>query len=440
MRNALTLLSSLSLVTVLGSLTLAAGATGPRVTHHPAMTTTDFAERWSWAEEQLETSRRSGWVGYAVDIWMEPDSYRFGSGEIWIRDGRRVMHGGRPLRDQLDLDLTTLQSPGAINEPEPGAQRRTIAVLIQIDKQQHVADIDLIDLDLAIDLGGQPIVWIGQASADDSFRLVTDLYPRAEQLDAKEDVVEAVGAHDRQAAVDFLGRILQSREPHSLRAEAAESLADQTSPQSLKLLLRTAREDRSEHVREEAVETLGEIRVDGAEQALVDLARHGEGRHLRAEAVETLGDIATPSAFAALRDILWHDEDSHVQQEALETLADSHHGKADDSTLDLLIEVARHHPKSSVRQEAVEALADLAADKVVATLENLAYHDTDFSVREEALDALAELADGAGLSALVKVARTHPESSMREEALDALADASEHQPRARRALEMMAEE
>ncbi len=449
-----TLLGSLSLVALLGFLFLtaldSAAAPNPRTTHHPEMTTAAFAERWSWAEQRLKTERRGGWIGYAVDFWMEPDSYLFASGGVWIRDGRRVSRRSQLLRDQLGVDLATLRPPEAINSAQPGEERRTIAVLIRIDGQQRLIDVDMVDLELAADLEGQPLTWIGVASTEESLRVITNLWPsgskqeglrsRAEQLESKEDVIEAVGFHDRPEAVDFLDRILNSQEHDSLRAEAAESLADQTADRALQLLISTARDDRSEHVRQEAVETLGEIRVDGAEEALVELARYGQGRHLRAEAVETLGDLATPSALAALRDILWHDDDTHVQQEALETLADHHHDEIDDSTLDFLIHVARDHPKSSVRQEAVEALADLAADKVVGELEDLATHDTDFGVREEALDALAELAGGVGIPALVKVARTHPELRLREEALDALADAGEDHPRARRALEMMASE
>ena len=404
----------------------------PRVRHHPAIAGTDFAQRWSWAQNAARQDG-GGWIGYAIDLWMEPEHYLFSSGGFTIRHRSKSFRRGEVLADLLQARPAAEASPGVINSPQPDQIRRTVAVLVRLDAGGEIDDVDVTDLTFPADLEGLPLVWIGPAAADDSYRLLSGLYTRAKQARGREEVVQAVGLHERPEAVDFLARVLDSDDSVQVREEACEALAGQSEPRALQVLLHTARRDRSLDVREEAVEAIGESRVAGAAAALTDLARHGDSRRVRGEAVEALAEIATPDALATLRDILWHDDDVAVQEEALEALAE----RDTDDALPLLVEVARRHPRSAIRQEAVEALAEMAADRVVDTLEDLVYRDDSPAVREEALDALGELSGGEGIAVLVKVASTHPDRDLRQEALDALADASDDHPRARRALELL---
>ena len=54
------------------------------------------------------------------------------------------------------------------------------------------------------------------------------------------------------------------------------------------------------------------------------------------------------------------------------------------------------------------------------------------------MEALGELQEAVGIASLVKIARTHPRADMREEAIDVLGDLGEEEPRARRALQLLA--
>ncbi|MEM7350617.1 MAG: HEAT repeat domain-containing protein [Acidobacteriota bacterium] len=436
--------ATVSLLTVLAISTFCSTTVdgSPGLIRHPAAATTDLEERWSWGENEALNGSGNGWIGYAVGLWMEPNHTFFSSGGFTLHRNGKSFRRGTPLANFLGDDLTSAALP-AINAPHPGQVQRTVAVLLQLDRQGQIGEALVTDLSLPIDLGGLPLAWLGSAAAEESFDLLTRLFRQTATTRASEDVVEAVGLHDRAAAVHFLARVLEHDERTSVREEAAEALAYQNDPEALDILQRTVRQDQTLSVREEAVEALGESRVEGAEAVVIELARHVDDRRLRAEAVETLADLGTPKALETIRDLLWNDSDVDVQEEALDALA--HHGPEDngaENTLELLIEVARHHPKTAIREEAVEALAEIAGDRVtrdrvVGTLEDLVNRDPSTAIREEALDALGELADGGGIAVLAKVASTHADPRLREEALDALAEASEDHPRARRALEMM---
>lgn len=315
-----------------------------RLTVHPELTTTDFAARWSWAEAQARGEGLRARIGYSIDRWMEPDQYFFSGNVTLHRDGNIVVKG-RSLEDILSDLVPASGASGVINPKRPGTIRKPIAVLVEISPEGDIVDVNTVDFAFPAGRESLPLVWIGPASADESFGLLTGLYAKAKLVRAKEDLIEAVGYHDRAEAVSFLARVLDAPGTDKVRREAAESLAEQSTARATIILVRIARNDSSIRVREEAVEALGESRLPQAEQALHDL--------------------------------------------------------------------------------------------VAGTLEDIVYEDENVSVREEALEALGELKGGEGLAALVKVARTHPDAAMREEALDSLVDASEDQPRALRALEML---
>ncbi len=416
----------------------AAAIAADKISLHPELATAGFEQRWSWGEAQARGAQRGAWSGYAIDMWTRPDVY-FIAGGVRIHGRGGLQARGQALAEVLGAAVPMPGAVTPVNSDAPERVLRSIAVLVKLDADGKTSEVDITDLSFPVDLEGRPLAWLGTASADESFRLLTRLFGEAAGLfdsatsRAREDLVEVIGLHDRDEAVDFLARVLDSRAATAVREEAAEALAEQSSPRAIEILLRTAHHDSSIGVREEAVEALGESPLATAEAALITLAS-GRGDHrVRAEAVEVLGERATPQARATIEELLWNDRDVEVQEEALDAIAEM----PDAVSLPILIDVARNHPLAAVREEAVDCLVEKASERVVGTLEEVVYNDNSASVREEALDALGELPGGEGLAILVKVAGTHPDTSLRDEALDVLVDLGESDPRARRALRVL---
>ncbi|MCG8460361.1 MAG: HEAT repeat domain-containing protein, partial [Holophagales bacterium] len=234
------IIRSIGLAAALTLLVSSGPMAAQQVSIHPGLDSTDFAPRWSWAEKSVRSAPRGAWIGYAVDHWTSPGSYYF-AGSVRIR-GNGVFHAaGTPLSELLGAAVPEAGGVAPISTEVPGSALRSLAVLVRLEPGAGVGDLDVLDLAFPADLEGKPLAWIGKASAEDSFRLLTGLYERAAHDDAREELVEGVGLHDRAEAVGFLARILDSNASVDVREEAAEALAEQSNPRAITVLARAAR-------------------------------------------------------------------------------------------------------------------------------------------------------------------------------------------------------
>lgn len=264
---------------------------------------------------------------------------------------------GRYRGDRVRLD--DLLPPGT------GAADARVLFLVAVDGRGddlRVADVDSTDLRFPFDLDGRHrILWIGEATAEESLSRLLPLWTRTDGADAAGELVEAIGCHDSSRATSFLARVLADEgEADRVREEAAESLAGQPGADAAAALERAIRDDRAAlSIRREAAESLGERPFHEGLGAIEELLTADLPRDVRRELVESIGHRADTDAIALLDRVVWHDRDRRVRGEALETLA----RLPTDASIEALVRAARNHPDEATRRDAVEALGEVAAHR-----------------------------------------------------------------------------
>jgi beta-lactamase regulating signal transducer with metallopeptidase domain/HEAT repeat protein len=381
-------------------------------------TTGTLASRWTWAEGAVRPAQRARyWIGYTVTPVRTLPPFVYIDRSATSRVDRMTISG-----HILSSDAGGMRFPGRPLALPPG-DRDGLKMLFGFDTNggaNRLSAVHISTSSLPVDTKGVPVYWLGSADAAQSLERVDALYGRAATVDLKNDLVAAAGVHDASpAVVAWLERRVASRDPDSLRGDAAEWIAWHPIAASITALDRIARTDRASHVRQEAAEALGDVAMPEAATALIALAQSLEDVDARREAVEALGARPELEARDALGAIARTDASVDIQREAVETLGDFE----DQRGVLLLMELARAHPRIDVRREAVETLGDALPDEsVVAVLEELAMKDPDPGIQEEAIETLAGLEDAKGLATLMALAQSHPRTSARREAIEALAD------------------
>ena len=322
---------------------------------------TPLAARWAWAQERAETHAGGVWIGYGITREMHAHTFF----AAWSR-GRHhptlheVLYGTPPPED--------LRAAAGQHAEEGPRVRKLVGLIFQIERGV-VVDVDMASVDAEVDLEGRPLLWLGRADDGASLDLLEAALAEAGREELAEDLVSAIGVHEATArVVSMLRGVLMGPGPDEVREAAAFWLGQQDDADALRLLIRTARADRSEEVREKAV--FGLAQMDGPEalDALIDLARRGGT--VREEAIFWLGQKAARRAVETLGELVEDDPETEIQKHAVFALAQLDDGEG----VPLLIEIARTHPKLSVRKHAIILLG----------------HSDD----PRALDALVAMIDG----------------------------------------------
>jgi hypothetical protein len=348
-------------IALVGCLLLAVGpsaiASRSKVTLHPEGDDASFEERWSWANTTASGNKDGAWVGWSIDLWLHPKR-RIISGDVSIKNGRIVVHGGTTLGNFLD-EATPRWSDAAGQPPRPGLVRRPVAVVVEI-ADGRALDATVLDFEFSVDMQGRSLLWIGSADGDESLGVLGRLFGRSQSSNAREELIEAIGLHEGDSARDFVIDVLESDDTTSVREEAAESLASHHDATTLATLVQTAKHDWSRSVSEEAVEALAYLQVAGTDEALIELARLAEAEDVREEAIEALAQRDPESVIEVLEEIVERDRSMEVRAEAIDAL-----GELDDGAgVATLIEIARTHPSRLTREEALDVLEDLGEDDV----------------------------------------------------------------------------
>ncbi|OGD16446.1 MAG: hypothetical protein A2V76_10560 [Candidatus Aminicenantes bacterium RBG_16_63_14] len=232
-------------------------------------------------------------------------------------------------------------------------------------KPPVLTEVRMSNLDLALDFEGAPLCWLGKASEEDSLALIKVLFGRARDEKIREGLVAAAGCHGSpRLVVPFLETVLTGDGADDLRRDAAFWVGQQNDPDGLRLLVRTARTDRSKEVREGAVFSISQVELPAAVDELIALARAAELRDVRKQAVFWLGEMASEKSGPALEEFARKDGDLEIQEQAVFALSQL----PDNQGVDVLIKLAKTHPDPRVRKKAVFWLGECDDPRVLDAL------------------------------------------------------------------------
>jgi hypothetical protein len=334
---------------------------------------------WASGEAAKLSNGRRVWIGYSIRRLMG-EREMIGS----FRDGgakrdltvQEILAGKRTL-DSLpaetdDVRRTAREVLDDLERPKKDEKKVPKDVGIFLDyetgRPASLRDVELSNLDLSLDFRGRTLYWLGEAGADESLALIESLFGRASEKKAKESLVAAAGLHgNARLVVPFLEKILTGRESDELRKDAAFWIGQQDDVEGLRILVRTARTDRSEEVREGAVFAVSQVELPAAADELISLAREAGPTDVRKQAIFWLGQIASKKACAALEGFAMKDGDAEVQERAVFALSQL----PENQGVEPLIKLARTHPDSRIRKKAVFWLGECQDPRALETLINI---------------------------------------------------------------------
>lgn len=333
------------------------GLQGQPVTKYEGTNAT-LQGRWKWALQQGSQPGRAEdfWIGYSFSRLMGEDSYIL-SGNVWSG----TLEPKRSLYALITGD-TTREERRAMerrSHGEPGIFKhmKDIALLFLVRRNPsgggEIQKVRECTMDLAFNLNGRPLFWLGAATDDESVRELKEIFGEATMPGLKKDLITAIGLHQSStAAFPFLRDVLTGKESDDVRASAAFWIGEQVQPESMKVLLNAAERDKSLKVREQAVFAISRFNSDESTDALISLARTADNPKVRGKAAFWLGQKASRKAVATLENIIADDEETEVQRQALFALSQM----KDTEGVDQLIKIARTHPNPRIRKQAVQLL------------------------------------------------------------------------------------
>jgi HEAT repeat protein len=378
-------------------------------------------ERVQWAREQARSARaRQYWIGYAVErdddgVWLYYDRHvPVSSGESTMMGFMRFSGPSNDLRFQ-GTSLSALLG----DRPQ-----HHLAILFGFESGR-LTRTHLSSYMLPVSFAGWPLMWMGDASGEESIAFIQDLFDASESNLQREDLVSMTSAHtQRDAVLPALLRWVAQDYPENVRVSAVEGLGEQRNARALAALARIARRDANAEVRREAAESVGDIGLPEAADTLIALAMQLEDEDARREAIEALGSRDERNAREALFRIARTDDSMDLRREAVESLGDLENGAG----LGELLSLARSDLPSEVRREAIETLAEVESpETVVPVLERIARSDPDPDVQRQAAESLAEIDSPRALSVLLDLARNGPDTNTQISAIESLSDSHEQQ-------------
>jgi hypothetical protein len=315
---------------------------------------------WALKEAEKRAYKEGFWVCYSIRRLMGENSY-IGSfdcprsaEDIPLQD---IICGEKSASSFSDSEKMGRAVQEALEHVEKSSKPekkvwKEVAILFRYSgsKSGLLERVEMSNLSLPFESEGLPLIWLGGAEDAQSIDLLRKLYGEMISSKTKEGILAAAGIHGNPALViPFLEKVLMGTEADSIRKDAAFWLGQQNDERALKILVHTAKADRSQTVRKEAVFALSQIALEAAVDALIDLARNADDIKVRREAIFWLGQAASKKAEAALESFAYKEDDSEIQEQAVFALSQL----PDDEGLDSLIKIAKTHPNGHVRKKAV---------------------------------------------------------------------------------------
>lgn len=354
-----------------GIITLPGMLSASRVVHCPRPN--DALEaRWDWAQAaaKKQSSSNGYWIGYTIKHLMGEYTYFASTGTYTFSTSYpsssffrgeslgELVYGRKFAPDISDQEQIRKIAQEALAGPKKRKKiEKDVALLFWFaSKSAKLPEkLRFSNLEVAFDPGDALVYWLDKADDKQSFIFLSAMYRQVKPEESQRRILSAVGIHScGDLAVPFLKNILGSNSGEKLRGKAALEMGEFATESSLKVLLQTAKADKSLYVRKRAVSGLEDLDMSGATDALIDLAQHADERDVRRRAISSLGDIASRRAVAALEDIVYDDADTEVQKRAVYALEDLPNGEG----IPYLIKIAKSHPKVRVRKSAIYSLGD----------------------------------------------------------------------------------
>ncbi len=292
---------------------LACGLEAQNVVHCPDRNLS-LGERWKWASRDggRLVGGKEFWVGYCIKRLMNENSYlnsgHFHSSGVEARRSMYDIISGDSARHTSEIG-----SWGGNGRNKIVEVLKEVAILFKISgnltDESSLKKADVSNMELYVDLGKKPLVWLGGAGDDQSVSLLKDLFDRQSSTELKKDLLMAIGIHQNsREAYPFLVGVLKSEQADNIRAQAAFWLGEQNRSESLSVLLDAAKGDRSTKVKEQSVFAISRLSSDESTEALISLARKAKDSKVRAKAAFWLGQKASQKAVATLESIIADNE------------------------------------------------------------------------------------------------------------------------------------
>ena len=406
------------------------------VTKYPNPSAT-LTERWQWAQQQL---KNGSWIAYSIQQSM-PENELVGSfygGRERFPTIYELLTGNkRAFRPNMRTsgDVQIFGTAHMTLEGNANIVSREIAILFGYSNKR-IDDIEVSMIDLQFDFRKRDLMWLGNASHEESISFLQSLYKKEANTKLAEDLIDAIGIHRSPAlVVPILQQVLNSNANEDLRAKAAFWLGDQNDPTALKILVSALKSEKSEDVIEEGFAGLSETTLPEADQQLKEWTKAGYSQNLRESAIFWMGQKESPGTLQYLEKIAMQDSNQEIIEKAIFSMSEM---SKTPGVTETLIRIARTHPSREGRKQAIFWLSQNYTEKIERTLGDFAENDKDREVQKHALLALSELENGAGVPELIQIAKTHKDPMLRKEAIFWLGEADDD--RAHEALLKMIEE
>lgn len=224
---------------------------------------TDRAER-AIAQCKKSAAAEGCWIAYH---FPPRESVSFGpfSGWVYIEDGIRLERKENPA---------------------------TAAVFLLADAtgaQLNFTRIKMLDLSEPYTFEKRPVYWLGNATADESFKLLeTTMNGDKENRDLARGALRAIAVHDAPRIIPFLQEIAGKADNPDLAAAAITNLARIRNDQSADALIDLYQRVTTDNLKTEVIRGLGRSTNRKAGEKLLSIAKDDPNPKLRQQAVRRL--------------------------------------------------------------------------------------------------------------------------------------------------------
>lgn len=303
---------------------------------------------WAVNESTVRQFRDGYWVVYSIERLMKKNSMvgTFSSNLQTDRQSLAELITG--ITDPTDNDINNQER----STNDDGMLIKDVAICVHYDysKDIFVERIVVSNLNLQVDLHGDPLIWIGRAKDSESIKFLKALLPSCTTTDARREVVTAVGLHTPSDEVtDFLIGIIGQNSETELCENAVFWLGQQNTAAALNILSETVSTGRTPAIREQAVFAISLMTSESSIDTLTSIARNARDRDVRSKAIFWIGQKASDKTEKILKEIVYNDDDTEIQKNALFALAQGN----EDDAIPTLIKIARDHPNLKIRKDAI---------------------------------------------------------------------------------------
>lgn len=317
-------------------------------------------ERWNWAAAEAAKAqfKHGGWVAYSIDRLMGEDSW-VGSFRTYSGKDDVSLHElitGIYIEDPSESIRHAAKKALSRSERKKNERKvkKEVALLFRFSgppsDEIRIQEIHPTNLNLAADLEGLPLLWLGKATTEESLELLKGFFHASTTVKQKRNLIMSYGMHDSPRAFDLLKKVAEGDEQADVRKDAVFWIGQQNSTEALRFLESIVRKkEESRKVAEQAIFAISQIHTDEATDLLIDLGKNGPHRELRKKAVFWLGQQASKKVVETLKDFAYDGEDVELQKQAVFALTQLDN----DEGVTEIIRIAKTHSNPAVRKQAI---------------------------------------------------------------------------------------